>query len=306
MQTSSSLNEVHGVQEMCQELLYQQTQVVWRNIPTFPVLSPVKATKSTRKRGRKNLKKKLGIFSNINKKQHLVLKAYKKYSNDSKLRPKLTTSSNWLTDQSFQMFPGEWFIGQKILDRSMMPYVLAKRGGLFWLEPEVTWIHLQTALKMITKVIQADKKILFVNPDPTFHSLVKLAALQSGQGCVVDRWVGGLLSNAEEVLRSSISQKQRKTEKASYSKRNFQGPFRGFFWRYGKPGLIFFVSPAQTPYAVQEAAKMGLPTMGILDSETKADSITFKIPGNPESAWFIYMILDLVVSTIYKAQSSRC
>ena len=194
----------------------------------------------------------------------------------------------------------------------MAPYIHSKRGDSHIINLETTVAAFDEVLPLVTKTIAAGKKVLFVGTKKQAKDAVRKAAESVDQPFVTERWIGGMLTNAETTrqirkLRDLESAWRVVTRKALQQARSsaFREEIDLLNLKYGgikdlsgKPGLVVVLDTLTDINAVREANNLHIPVVGIVDSNTNPDTVTHPIPGNDDALKAIEAYLDLFVAAV--------
>jgi len=159
----------------------------------------------------------------------------------------------------------------------------------------------------------AGKVILFATTKPQGREIVKQAAIDCGMPYIVERWMGGLLTNFPEMKRLfkkylSLKQQQASGELERYTKSEQvhlakeivkKDKFLSGLAQLEKlPDALFIPSVQREKTAVTEANRLGVPIIGVCDTNANPDKVTHLIPGNDDAVNAIAMIVHLVRDAI--------
>lgn len=203
----------------------------------------------------------------------------------------------------------------------MAPYIHSKRGDTHIINLEKTVEQIEAADKFVENIIASGRQILFVGTKRQAKELVKSVAEETKQPYVVERWLGGLLTNSNTVNARVKRLKDLETKMASgelaskYNKLEVQRfqeqidemnhKFGGIKEMHGRPGALFVVDILDDSIAVNEAVKLGIPVIAITDSNTDPSKINYPIACNDDAVKAIKLVLDYIKDAVLKGQSSR-
>ena len=198
----------------------------------------------------------------------------------------------------------------------MKPYLLFKKSGVHIINVEETVNQLDEASEFLSKLALDGKQILFVGCKRQAQDAVRAAAETCGQFFVNHRWLGGTLTNIE-TIRKSISRldylegiekspdfkTMSKKELASLNRerdklfRNLQGIRK----MKGLPDALVVVDSAREDIAVNEARRLKIPIVAIVDTNADPDLIDYPIAGNDDAIRSIRIILQNLIDPIIAA-----
>uniref|UniRef100_A0A8P0P498 Small ribosomal subunit protein uS2m n=1 Tax=Canis lupus familiaris TaxID=9615 RepID=A0A8P0P498_CANLF len=165
--------------------------------------------------------------------------------------------------------------------RFMEPYIFGSRLGQDIIDLEQTAVHLQLALNFTAHVAYRKGIILFVSRNRQFSHLIETTAQDCGEYAHTRYFKGGLLTNSSLLLGSMVR----------------------------LPDLIIFLHTLNNVFephvAVRDAAKMHIPTVGIVDTNCNPCLITYPIPGNDDSPPAVHLFCRLFRTTINRAKQKR-
>ena len=188
------------------------------------------------------------------------------------------------------------------LHQTMLPFVYGNRHDVSIINLEHTLARLRRASMVIREVAYNGGCILFLGTRPQVQlAVVKAAEMASGYW-ITRRWVAGTLTNAPHVLRNAISSDQNLqglTEEQGREGRDRQRE------RVPKPDLLVIANLLENRIAIAEATKMVIPTIGIVDSDVDARTITYPIPGNDDSPQGVELILSTLGNAAKEGWEAR-
>jgi small subunit ribosomal protein S2 len=191
-----------------------------------------------------------------------------------------------------------------------------KKNGIHIIDLEQTLKQLEKASKHLTKLVQNNGTVLFVGTKKQAKDAVQEAADRCGMFYVVERWLGGTLTNfvtiKKSVKRLLILEKEssdiylNKTKKElgllERERIKLGDLHRGIKDMKYLPSAIFFVDGMHEATAIQEATKLGIPTFGMVDSNTDPTVVDFPIPANDDSLKSISFIVNYFADRIIEAK----
>lgn len=196
----------------------------------------------------------------------------------------------------------------------MAPYIHSKRGGSHIIDLTKTVDKLEKALSFLQETAAKDKQILFVGTKRQAQDIVKKLAEDTKQPYVTERWLGGMLTNWNTIGTQikhlvDLEGKMASGELAGkYNKlevQRFQEEIDAMNVLYGgikelnaKPGAVVVFDVITDANAVKEAKKLGLPIVGICDSNADPTDIDYPIPANDDAIKALQLYADYFKAAI--------
>lgn len=202
----------------------------------------------------------------------------------------------------------------------MAPYIHSKRQDSHIIDLVKTVEGLESALPFLTKVASAGKPILFVATKKQTKNVVKEVAQELGQPYVIERWLGGTLTNVTTVTAQikKLRDLERRMATGDLEKRynklevqRFQEEIDDLNNKYGgikdlsgKPGVVFVIDMIGDINAVKEAKTIGVPVVALVDTNADPSLADYVIPANDDAIKGVKLILDYVKAAISEGKSS--
>ena len=190
----------------------------------------------------------------------------------------------------------------------MAPFIYGARNNIHILDLAQTVPLLHNALKVVSDTVARGGRVLFVGTKRQASEIIADAAGRSAQYYVNSRWLGGMMTNWKTI--SNSIQRLRKldellsSEAQGYSKKErltlererekLDRALGGIKDMGGVPDLMFIVDTNKESIAIQEAKRLGIPVVAVIDSNCNPDQIDFPIPGNDDAARAISLYCDLI------------
>lgn len=203
----------------------------------------------------------------------------------------------------------------------MAPYIHSKRQDSHIIDLTKTVEALEKALPVITKTAASGKQILFVGTKKQAKEIVKAAAEKSGQAYVTERWIGGMLTNVATVTAQIKKLKDLEKRMASgdlekrYNKlevQRFQEEIDLLNTKYGgikdlngRPGLVVVIDTLTDKNAIAEAKNLGIPVVGIVDTNADPSVVDYAIPGNDDAIKGTELLLDYFVAAVAEGKTKE-
>lgn len=192
-------------------------------------------------------------------------------------------------------------------------FIYTIRDSVYVIDLEQTVMRLKQAIQYLKAQIDAGKTVLFVGTKRQAKELVKKTAENLGMPYIVERWLGGTLTNfetiskslkqmteLEELIKSEAFTKYTKKERMRIEKKanKLNLLFEGIKDLKFVPDVLFVVDTVSENVAVREAVKIGIPIVGICDTNANPTLINYPIPANDDSEKTIELILSAVEEAI--------
>ena len=198
----------------------------------------------------------------------------------------------------------------------MRKYLFGQRNGIYIIDLVQTLDGLQQARQFIYDTIARGRQILFVGTKKQAQEALKTVAAANKQPYVVNRWLGGTLTNIE-TLRKSIARMReieqmekdgsinalpkKEVAKLRHELTKLQYNLSGIADMNGNPGALFVVDVNCEAIAVAEANRLNIPVIALVDANVDPDPVDYPIPANDDAIRGIKLIADLVGITIQQA-----
>jgi small subunit ribosomal protein S2 len=202
----------------------------------------------------------------------------------------------------------------------MEPYILTKRNAIHIIDPKETLKGLMAARKFLSQVVADGKDVLLVGTKRQARQAVEDHARRVGMHFVNDRWLGGTLTNFR-TIRSRLSRLEKleqldtdgllglrsKKEDARLRRemRKIKRNLDGIRNMERLPGAVFVVDASRETNALREAKKLGIPTVGIIDTDSDPDMVDIPIPGNDDAMRAIELVVSELCNGIELAKQQR-
>ncbi|EKD76400.1 MAG: hypothetical protein ACD_43C00125G0001, partial [uncultured bacterium] len=196
----------------------------------------------------------------------------------------------------------------------MSPYIFGIKNGISMIDLERTKEQLEKILPVVETMATAGKSILFLGTKPQAQAVVKAAAEKAGMPFIVERWLGGLLTNYAHVSLSMKKLTQLKEEKEQgvwavrYTKKEqlmFEREIESLEELVGGiesmtklPDAMFVVDCKKEKTAIKEANKLHIPVIAMVDTNVNPAKIDYPIPANDDGIKSITYISNQIVAAI--------
>ncbi len=195
----------------------------------------------------------------------------------------------------------------------MAPYIYGKKDNVHIINLQKTYPMLYTALAVARDVAAKGGKVLFVATKRQAQDIVKESAERCGQYYVNYRWLGGMLTNWKTVNKSisrlvKLNEMEEKNAYEGYTKKEMQNikkeqeklalSLDGIKNMGGQPDLLFVIDTPKETLAIKEAKKLGIPVIGITDTNANPNEVDYPVPGNDDAIRAIQLYCELISSAI--------
>jgi len=198
----------------------------------------------------------------------------------------------------------------------MRKFLFGQRNGIYIIDLEQTLSGLQEARQFIYDTVARGGQILFVGTKKQAQESLKSVAIPNKQPYVVNRWLGGTLTN-HETIRKSIARMQeidqmekddsinalpkKEIAKIRHEWKKLDYNLRGIENMKGNPGAMFVVDVNSEAIAVAEANRLNIPVIALVDANVNPDPVDYPIPANDDAIRGIKLITELIGITIQQA-----
>jgi small subunit ribosomal protein S2 len=180
----------------------------------------------------------------------------------------------------------------------MKPYIFGARNGIHIIDLQKTVRLFKTTYEFIVRTVSEGYPVLFVGTKKQGHDSIVEESERCGMFFIVNRWLGGTLTNFQTIKKSikRLKDIERMKEDGSinrYTKKEILQMEKELFKLERNlggiknmdelPGAIFVVDPKREKIAVKEGRKLGIPVIAIADSNCDPDEIDFILPGNDDA-----------------------
>ncbi len=202
----------------------------------------------------------------------------------------------------------------------MAEYIFTERNGIYIIDLQKTVKKLNEAYLFARDIAAEGKDILFVGTKKQAQDAVKEEAINCGMPYVNARWLGGMLTNFRTIRTriARLEQLRKMQEDGTFDllpKKEVIGleleiekleKFLGGIKDMQKaPGALFIVDPRKERIAVQEAKKLGIPIIAIVDTNCDPDEVDAVIPGNDDAIRAVKLIASTIAAAVIEARQGE-
>ena len=202
----------------------------------------------------------------------------------------------------------------------MAKFIFTERNGIYIIDLQKTVKKIEEAYEFVSTVAAEGKPILFVGTKKQAQDAIKEEAERCGMYYVNERWLGGMLTNYKTIrtridrLRELEAMQEDGTFDLLPKKEVMQllhEKSKLVKYLYGikdmpeLPGAIFIVDPRKERIAIKEAQNLGIPLIGIIDTNCDPDEIDYPIPGNDDAIRAVKLITSVISQAVIEAKQGE-
>ena len=202
----------------------------------------------------------------------------------------------------------------------MKEYIFGQRNGIYIIDLQKTIKSFKEALQFVRSVAESGQEVLFVGTKKQAQDIIRDYATKCESCYVNQRWLGGLLTNFK-VIRTSvekliemeemredgrwelISKKEQSKKEKLY--RKLQKNLGGLKKLTALPGAVFIIDSSKEEIAIQEARKMRIPIVAVVDTNGDPELIDYPIPGNDDAVRAIELFASKIAEAIIEGKKAR-
>ena len=199
----------------------------------------------------------------------------------------------------------------------MAQYIFTERNGIYIIDLQKTVKKAEEAYKAMKEIAETGKPVLFVGTKKQAQEAIKEEAERCGMFYVNERWLGGMLTNhktiqtrinklreLERMENEGVFEVLPKKEviKLRAEKEKLEKYLNGMKDMPELPGAMFVVDPRKENIAIQEATRLGIPVVGIVDTNCDPDELDYAIPGNDDAIRAVKLITGAMANAIIEAR----
>ena len=199
----------------------------------------------------------------------------------------------------------------------MSRFIFTERNGIYIIDLQKTVKKVEEAYKFVKEVAETGKPILFVGTKKQAQEAIKEEAERCGMYFVNERWLGGMLTNHQTIQTriKKLRELERMEEEGVFNvlpkkeviklnaeKEKLEKYLGGIKDMPELPGAIFVVDPRKENIAIQEAHRLGIPVVGIVDTNCDPDELDFPIPGNDDAIRAVKLITGAMATAVIEGR----
>ena len=199
------------------------------------------------------------------------------------------------------------------------PYILVEKNGVHIINLEETIIAIEKAKKYINSIVKKNSEILFVGTKKQAQDIVQQEADRCSMFYIVERWLGGTLTNFSTIKKSIKRLKQlekegsnlyenmtkKETQMLNREKVKLADQHRGIKDMKRLPDALVIVDAQYEDTAIKEAKRLDIPVIAIVDSNTDPNKVDYAIPANDDSMRTIQLIISALADSIIETKEAN-
>ena len=205
-------------------------------------------------------------------------------------------------------------------DPKMAEYIFQARNGIHIIDLQKTSKKLDEAYKFVKEQAEEGKTVLFVGTKKQAQECVKEAAQKCNMFYVDQRWLGGMLTNFKTIegriqrLRDLETMQEDGTFEVLPKKEvsglknemeKLEKNLGGIKDMKEMPGVMFVVDPKKERIAILEARKLGIPVVGLVDTNCNPEDVDYAIPGNDDAIRAVKLIADVMANAVIEGRQGE-
>ena len=205
-------------------------------------------------------------------------------------------------------------------DPKMAEYIFQARNGIHIIDLQKTSKKIDEAYAFLKEQVEEGKTVLFVGTKKQAQECMKEAALKCGMFYVDQRWLGGMLTNfgtiqtriqrlkdLEKMEEDGTFEVLPKKEVILLKKEmaKLERNLGGIKDMNELPGVIFLVDPKKEKIAILEAKKLGIPVVGLVDTNCNPEELDYPIPGNDDAIRAVKLIADVMANAVIEGKQGE-
>jgi small subunit ribosomal protein S2 len=193
----------------------------------------------------------------------------------------------------------------------MAPYLFGVRNGVHIIDLQQTVPLLYRAMNAVRDTVAGGGRVLFVGTKRQAAERVAAAAGRCGQYYINHRWLGGMLTNfktislsikrlreLEELVQDHTGRTKKEILTLTREQEKLERALGGIKEMGGLPDILFIIDTNKESIAVQEAGRLGIPVVAILDSNSDPEGVAFPVPGNDDALRAIDLYCDMISGAV--------
>ena len=202
----------------------------------------------------------------------------------------------------------------------MAPYIFTQRNGIYIIDLQKTVRKMDEAYMFVRNLAMEGKTILFVGTKKQAQESIEQEAKRCNMFYVNHRWLGGMLTNFR-TIRTRVDRlneidkmenngqfellPKKEVIKLMHEREKLEANLGGIRTMKSLPGAIFIVDPKKENIAVMEARALGIPIVGIVDTNCDPDEVDYVIPGNDDAIRAVKLIAGKLADAVLEGKQGE-
>ncbi|MDO5754997.1 MAG: 30S ribosomal protein S2 [Tissierellia bacterium] len=202
----------------------------------------------------------------------------------------------------------------------MAKYIFTERNGIYIVDLQKTVKKIDEAYEYVKEVVGEGGKVLFVGTKKQAQEAIETEAKRCGMPYVSQRWLGGMLTNYK-TIKSRIDRLEELNEmeedgtfdllpkkeviQLRHEMNRLYKNLGGIIGMDGLPDLVFVIDPKKEYLAVHEAHILGIPVVGVVDTNCDPDEIDIPIPGNDDAIRAVKLLTSTIADAVIEANQGE-
>ena len=199
----------------------------------------------------------------------------------------------------------------------MKRFIFEERNGIYIIDLQQTLIRFSAACEFLRGVVRAGKPVLFVGTKRQARDAIEQAATRCKMPYITQRWLGGTLTN-NRTIRASVGRlneleamvedgrmaalSKKEVSSLTRERERLHRNLDGIRHMNDLPAAVFIVDTKRERIATNEAAKLGIPIIAIVDTNADPDEVSYPVPGNDDAVKSISLISSVIADVITETQ----
>ncbi len=202
----------------------------------------------------------------------------------------------------------------------MAEFIFTERNGIYIIDLQKTVKKMENAYEFVKELASEGKNILFVGTKKQAQESIEKEAKRCGMYYVNQRWLGGMLTNYNTIKKriERLVELENMEEDGTFDvlpkkeviqlrheKEKLEKFLGGIKEMQGLPDVIYIVDPRKERIAIKEAQKLGIPIVGIVDTNCDPDEIDYLIPGNDDAIRAVKLITGKIADAVIEGKQGE-
>ncbi|WP_068458054.1 30S ribosomal protein S2 [Aedoeadaptatus pacaensis] len=199
----------------------------------------------------------------------------------------------------------------------MKKYIFTERNGIYIIDLQKTVGKIEEAYDFVRETVENGGQVLFVGTKKQAQDAIEKEAKRCGEFYINQRWLGGLLTNYQTIKKRIARLKDLEEMETDgrfdvlpkkeviglrHERERLEKFLGGIKDMNGLPDVMYVVDPKKENIAVKEAQKLGIPIVGILDTNCDPDELDFPIPGNDDAIRAVKLITETMANAVLEGK----